>query len=205
MKKVAFVLFLFFTITSLHALEEKNQSTSLSENLEKSSFIENSIFSLETSYTLNGLKNNGWGLGISYEHLLTDFWSIKGGFSHMTVWPHDYDVIITTVGISLNSYLYPFNKKLNWLYLGFGISTDFMNYIGSAEEKSDDTIINIFPQIGWKQNIKNYVLLDFFYGYKINISNNILPEYAKDLTKQNHEFGISFKLNLKKIFNHKKE
>ena len=100
----------------------------------------------------------------------------------MTVWPVDYDVIITTVGIGLDNYLYPFNKKLNWLYLGFGISTDFINYISSKEESSD-TIINLFPQIGWKQNIKNYVLIDFFYGYRITISNNNLPDYAKDLKK----------------------
>lgn len=169
-------------LPSLHSIEKITQTDSSSEILKKSSFIENSIFSLDTSYTLTGLKNNGWGLGFSYEHLLTDFWSIKGKFSHMTVWPVDYDVIITTVGIGLDSYLYPFNKKLNWLYLGFGISTDFINYISSKEESSD-TIINLFPQIGCKQNIKNYVLIDFFYGYRITISNNNLPDYAKDLKK----------------------
>ena len=188
-------------LPSLHSIEKITQTDSSSEILKNSSFIENSIFSLDTSYTLTGLKNNGWGLGFSYEHLLTDFWSITGKLSHMTVWPADYDVIITTIGIGLDSYLYPFNKKLNWLYLGFGISTDFINYISSKE--SGDTIIDLFPQIGWKQNIKNYVLIDFFYGYRITISNNNLPDYAKDLKKNNNEFGIRFKLNLKKIFNPK--
>ena len=197
MKKGFCVLFFILCLFSLYAEKSRNRE---SDSISETSFIGDSIFSLNTSYTLTGLANNGWGFGISYEHLLFDFCSLRESFSHMTIWPDDYDVVVTTVEIALDAYIFPFCKKLNWLYFGVGVSSDFLNYSNYGKNKDGDVVIKLFPQIGWKQNIKDYVFIDSFYGYKISISDNELPDFSKDLVKQKSEFGISFKINIKNFF-----
>ncbi|MBP3449112.1 MAG: hypothetical protein J6K22_01470 [Spirochaetaceae bacterium] len=44
------------------------------------------IFSLDTGYLAKGLKNNGWGIGFTYEREIFRGFSVKGGLSHMTMW-----------------------------------------------------------------------------------------------------------------------
>lgn len=90
------------------------------------SFVGKRILSFDFGYLSTGLRNQGWGLGFNYEFQLFDFLSIKPGFSHMTIWPKDLDLTITTVGLNLNLLYYPFNKGLEWLYIGGGIGTDFL-------------------------------------------------------------------------------
>lgn len=98
--------------------ENQNQEIPLFQQKQKTSFFnsqnfnfkEKRIFSLDTAYLLSGLKNNGWGLGLAYEQLVLPFLSIKGDFSHTTIFPTSYDTTITTVGISLNTFYYRSTK-----------------------------------------------------------------------------------------------
>ena len=165
-------------------------------------FDENHIFSLDTTYLLSGLRNNGWGLGLSYEHLILPFLSVKSDFSHTTLWPTDYDATITIVGLSLNTFYYPFNKCLNFLYVGFGCRTDFLMYSGGdvSSDHTKDTLIRIYPQIGWKQSVYDYVLIDIFYSYRFSVSSTNLPEFITDITNNGSGLGIKLKFNLQKIW-----
>lgn len=44
------------------------------------------IFSLDTGYLAKGLKNNGWGIGFTYEREIFRGIAVKGVLSHMTMW-----------------------------------------------------------------------------------------------------------------------
>ena len=180
--------------------QEKTQKISFF-NSQKFIFKEKRIFSLDAAYLWSGLKNDGWGLGLSYEQAVLPFLSAKGEFSHMTLWPAKYDVVITTVGVSMSTFYYPFNKGLNFLYVGFGCKTDFLMYSGGdvLREKRKDSLIYIFPSIGWKQNLYDYVLIDIFYGYRFSIFDEDLPAFASEMTGKGGEAGIKVKLNLQKI------
>ncbi len=191
-------------ISSTESEEEIQNSAAQEESFFSKYFIyhKKSIFSFDTKYLFSGLKNNGWGLGISYERLILPFFSAKGEFSHSSIWPKNYDGSLITVGISLSAIYYPFCKGLNFFYIGFGAATDFLIYSDKElnNEKSRDILTKLFPQIGWKQNIFDYVLLDIFFGYRVRLSNHELPDFVKDVTKNGGEFGVKCKLNLGKIF-----
>ncbi|WP_288567977.1 hypothetical protein [uncultured Treponema sp.] len=171
-------------------------------NSQNFNFKEKRIFSLDTAYLLSGLKNNGWGLGLSYEQLVIPFLSVKGDFSHTTIFPTRYDATITTVGISLNTFYYPFNKGLNFLYIGFGCRTDFLMYSGDdvPSDHKKDSLIRLAPQIGWKQSIYDYVLVDIYYSYRFSVLSNDLPNFVTDITNNGNGFGVKLKFNLQKIF-----
>lgn len=171
-------------------------------NSQNFNFKENRIFSLDTAYLLSGLKNNGWGLGLSYEQLVIPFLSIKGDFSYTTIFPTSYDATITTVGISLNTFYYPFNKGLNFLYIGFGCRTDFLMYSGDdvPSEHKKDSLIRLSPQIGWKQSIYDYVLIDIYYSYRFSVFSNDLPDFVTDITNNGNGLGVKLKFNLQKIW-----
>jgi len=190
--------------------ENQNQEIPLFQQKQKTSFFnsqnfnfkEKRIFSLDTAYLLSGLKNNGWGLGLAYEQLVIPFLSIKGDFSHTTIFPTSYDTTITTVGISLNTFYYPFNKGLNFLYIGFGCRTDFLMYSGDAvpSDHKKDALIRLAPQIGWKQSIYDYVLIDIYYSYRFSVLSNDLPNFVTDITNNGNGFSVKLKFNLQKIF-----
>lgn len=166
-------------------------------------FNEKYIFSLDTSYLLSGLKNNGWGLGVSYEALAFQFLSAKGEFSHSTVWPKNYDATIKTVGISGSVFFYPFAKGLNFLYFGGGCRTDFLMYDGGdvPSDHKKDTLIRVFPQIGWKQNLFDWLLIDVYYSYRFSLdSSSRLPEFVGDITNHGSGFGVKLKFNLSKLW-----
>ena len=171
-------------------------------NSQNFNFKEKRIFSLDTAYLLSGLKNNGWGLGLSYEQLVIPFLSVKGDFSHTTIFPTRYDATITTVGISLNTFYYPFNKGLNFLYIGFGCRTDFLMYSGDdvPSDHKKDSLIRLAPQIGWKQSIYDYVLVDIYYSYRFSVFSSDLPDSVADITSNGNGFGVKLKFNLQKIF-----
>lgn len=171
-------------------------------NSQNFNFKEKRIFSLDTAYLLSGLKNNGWGLGLGYEQLVLPFLSIKSDFSHVTIFPTRYDATITTVGISLNTFYYPFNKGLNFLYIGFGCRTDFLMYSGDdvPSDHKKDSLIRLAPQIGWKQSIYDYVLIDIYYSYRFSVLSNDLPNFVADITSNGNGFGVKLKFNLQKIF-----
>ena len=171
-------------------------------NSQNFNFKENRIFSLDTAYLLSGLKNNGWGLGLGYEQLVLPFLSVKGDFSHTTIFPTRYDATITTVGISLNTFYYPFNKGLNFLYIGFGCRTDFLMYSGDdvPSDHKKDSLIRFTPKIGWKQSIYDYVLVDIYYSYRFSVFSSDLPDSVTDITSNGNGFGVKLKFNLQKIF-----
>ena len=171
-------------------------------NSQNFNFKEKRIFSLDTAYLLSGLKNNGWGLGLSYEQLVIPFLSVKGDFSHTTIFPTRYDATITTVGISLNTFYYPFNKGLNFLYIGFGCRTDFLMYSGDdvPSDHKKDSLIRLAPQIGWKQSIYDYVLVDIYYSYRFSVFSSDLPDSVADIKSNGNGFGVKLKFNLQKIF-----
>ena len=77
----------------------------------------------------------------------------------------------------------------------------FLMYSGGdvLREKRKDSLIYIFPSIGWKQNLYDYVLIDIFYGYRFSIFDEDLPAFASEMTGKGGEAGIKVKLNLQKI------
>lgn len=170
------------------------------KQLEKNSFIGKSIFSFDLGYLGTGLKNNGWGFGLSYERSIFDYLAVKGNFSHMTMFAKNIETRVTTVGIRLEALFYPFGSGLDKLYLGFGGGTDFLMYIDKESEDSKDTIITVYPEIGWKQNFLNYVMVDVFFGYRILVNEPSLFSWQADLVDSGVEYGIRIKFNLKEIW-----
>lgn len=166
------------------------------------SFADKSILSLDLSYLGMGLSKNGWGLGVSYERSFFRYLAAKGSFSHMTLYPKDIDTTVTTVGIKLEALLYPFGSGLDKLYLGFGGGTDFLMYTQKDEngEEIKDSIITIYPEIGWKQNFQDYVMADIFVGYRILMSSPEDLSYKADLVDSGIKYGARLKFNLGKIW-----
>lgn len=171
---------------------------------ESDSFVGKSIFSFDLGYLRTALKNNGWGIGLSYEQSLFYFFSIKGLFSHVTIFPQNLDFNLTTVGIGAELMFYPFGKGLDKLYLGFGNETDFFMYLLDSAENSNqdvkDTIIMIYPKIGWKQNFFNLVFLDVFLSYNFFLTE--VPTFGTDinLLERGINYGAKFKFNLSEIW-----
>jgi hypothetical protein len=69
-------------VISKHILKKLLYCIILSVNLLSAYAEENElkyILSLDTGFTMTALRNYGFGLGINYEHKLTDFLSIKPG------------------------------------------------------------------------------------------------------------------------------
>lgn len=157
------------------------------------------IISLDIDYLVTGLTNQGWGLGIKYEKSIFNYFSIKGGFGHMTFKTGLGNMYCTSVNLSLFIHFYPFGNGLDKLYFGIGNGCDFMNYFGDSEkmpEKSEDTIIFITPNIGYKWYLLKYIMLDFNIGYKIDIvsSNNYAD--IKKYIGLGFQFNAGFKLLL---------
>lgn len=159
------------------------------------------ILSFDLGYLGTGLKNNGWGLGLSYEAELLRRLAVKGGFSHMSLWPSDSDMTVTTVGIQLEALCYPFGRGLDWLYVGGACGTDFIMYKGGAvaDGKQNDAIISLLGEIGWKQNFFDYVMADAFFGYRFPLNHGD-QAFSSKITRRGFEYGVRVKLNLPMIF-----
>jgi hypothetical protein len=65
------------------------------------------LFSLDTGFTLTALRNLGFGIGVNYEHKLTNFLSIKTGLGHMACFSN---VTVVTVDVLLFFYYYPLSN-----------------------------------------------------------------------------------------------
>ena len=186
---VLFLLF-FFTAGVSFAQETEKQE----------SFVGDSIFSLDLGYMGTGIKNNGWGAGIRWEKELFRFFSIRPGFSHMSLFPLDLDYNIITVGIELEALFYPFGRGLDRLYLGIAQGCEFLMYPGKADDQNDSAIY-ILPEIGWKQNFLNYVMLDVFINYRIYLnSDDINPAVMNNVLDTGFQYGAKIRINLKKLF-----
>lgn len=188
MKKKCFVALLLFFTLSL-------PSFSQSQNKKQ-------IFSLETEYLAKGLKNNGWGIGFSYERELYQGIAVKGGLSHMTMWMKNPSLILTSVEVTGDILYYPFLRGLEWLYFGGQCKTGFFMYDGSSvsEENSQDCVISVYPLIGWKQSFVDIVMIDVFSGYRFVVNPHDQKGVIKDQVKNAFEYGLKVKISLVNLF-----
>ena len=157
------------------------------------------LLSLDLSYSLTGLLNQGWGIGLNFEKKLVDFLSFTGVFGHMTFSTGIKNVYCTSVNISMFSNYYPLSSGLDKLYISAGGGCDFMNYFGKGElpDDEEDILIHITPLIGWKFNVKRYLIIDVSTGYKFIVNNT---ENYKEIKKYVNT-GFQFRLGFKILFN----
>ena len=182
---VALLMFFAFSLPSFSQSQNKKQ-----------------IFSLETEYLTKGLKNNGWGIGFSYERELFHGMAVKGGLSHMTMWMKNPSLILTSVEITGDILYYPFLRGLDWLYFGGQCKTGFFMYDGSSvsEENNQDCVISLYPLIGWKQSFVDIVMIDVFSGYRFVVNPHDQKGVIKDQVKNNFEYGLKVKISLVNLF-----
>ncbi len=159
------------------------------------------IFSLDTGYLAKGLKNNGWGIGFTYEREIFKGIAVKGGLSHMTMWVKNPKMVLTSVGITGEILYYPFLRGLDWLYFGGQCKTGFFMYNGTSitEENNQDCVISLYPLIGWKQSFFDIVMIDIFFGYRFIVNPQDQKGVIKDQVKNTFEYGIKVKFSLGKI------
>jgi hypothetical protein len=158
------------------------------------------LLSLDLSYSVTGLLNQGWGIGLSYEEKLFKFLSVKGTLGHMTFLTGKEDVYCTSVNISLFVNYYPFWNGLGKLYIGLGGGCDFMNYFGDGEipSNAEDTLIFITPRMGWKFIAGKYFMIDVSAGYKFVLVDAYNYREIKQYTNAGPQFGLGFKVFFKK-------
>jgi hypothetical protein len=156
------------------------------------------LFSLDLSYSLTGLLNQGWGIGAGFEKKINTYFSAKGTLGHMTFLTGIKDVYCTSVGISLFANYYPLGKKLDKLYIGIGGGSDFMNYFGKGElpQTTEDILISITPKIGWKFTMPKYVMIDVSAGYKFINNNTENYGEIEEYVNAGFQFGIGVKIIL---------
>lgn len=163
--------------------------------------ITKQIFSLDTGYLAKGLKNNGWGIGFTYEREIFRGFAVKGGLSHMTMWVKNPKMVLTSVGITGEALYYPFQRGLDWLYFGGQCKTGFFMYNGTSitEENNQDCVISFYPLIGWKQSFFDIVMIDIFGGYRFIVNPQDPKGVIKEQVKNTFEYGIKVKFSLGKI------
>jgi len=159
------------------------------------------LFTLDFSYSLTSLLNQGWGIGLNYEKKLFDFLSIKGNLGHMTFLTGIDDVYSTSVSISLFFNYYPLSSGLDKLYVSAGNGCDFMNYFGKGDlpPTTKDTLIHITPKLGWKFIILQYLMIDVSTGYKFIILNSQNYSDIKDYVNPGFRFDIGLTILFKKM------
>jgi len=162
-------------------------------------------FSIDFSYAFTGFSNHGWGIGISYQRNLFNCLLIKVTLGHMTFSTNLDDVYNTSVSISSFVNYYPISNEFEKLYIGVGNGCDFMNYFGSGDlpPTTQDTLINITPQIGWRLNLFNIFMIDVSTGYKFIIYNTQNYDDIKDYLNTGFQFGFGIKVFLKNLFKEK--
>jgi hypothetical protein len=148
------------------------------------------IWSLDTGFTLTALKNLGLGIGVNYEHKLTDFLSVKAGLGHMSFFSN---MMTVTVDVQLFFYYYPLSNGLDKLYVGLGSGCDFIMY-PSEDDIPDDTVISIIPLLGWKWKASKYLMIEPFIGWKFYVMETSNYENVNKYLNNGFQWGISFKI-----------
>lgn len=115
-------------------------------------------FSIDFGILLNGLRNQGWGLGVKYEKLFVPHIAYIIGFSHSTMYTGTENIWCTTVGFAMGVNYYPISRNLDKLYLSTSSGFDYIAYFGDIEkteegENPSDMPLFIEGDIGWKQRI----------------------------------------------------
>ena len=159
------------------------------------------VLSLDFSYLITGVLNQGWGIGLGYEKKLADYVSVKGAWGHMTFLTNDADRFCTSVSISLFLNYYPLGSGLDKLYVAAGSSADFMNYFGSGVEPAsgNDVLLSVIPRAGWKFSPFRFALFDIFVGYKFIIASSENYSDIKDYVNEGIQFGVGTKFFLKEL------
>jgi len=159
------------------------------------------LFSLDISYALTGILNQGWGIGFSFEKKAIDWLSFTGVFGHMTFLTGVKDLYCTSVNISLFCNYYPLSNGLDKLYVSIGNGCDFMNYFGDAvsPEADNDTLIHITPLLGWKFNVLKYLMIDVSTGYKFIIKRSQNYSNIENYINSGFRFSVGFKLFFKEM------
>ncbi|GHV68145.1 hypothetical protein AGMMS49928_06870 [Spirochaetia bacterium] len=158
----------------------------------------NNLLTLDLGYSLNGLLNQGWGIGFSFEKKITGYLSVKGTFGHMTFLTGIPGVYCTTIDISSFLNYYPLGNGLDKLYAGIGCSTDFLNYFGDGELPGDtgDTVISLIPKAGWKWRALKRLMIDVSIGYKFGIVDADNYKDTDYFLPGGLQYGVNFKLFL---------
>lgn len=158
--------------------------------------IRTRIFSLDFDYLTQGLKNNGWGLGIRYEQYIWNHIAAKFCFGHSTFiidgnWS-------PTVSFGIFAEYYPFQKGLDGLYVAFGSYFDFIALPESAVSEESDTkaiCLSIYPLVGYKLRLFKWLSTDFYCGYKYILPGHDLPSDFQKYITNGVKLGVSLKFH----------
>ena len=155
-----------------------------------------SVLSFDLGWLIHGFTTNGVALGINYERLIVPHFSLRGTAGAMLCNISELDVYAVDVSLSLYANWYPLSRMLDKLYVGVGATGDFMCYFGgsSLPDSPTDELVSITPVIGWKQNIANVVVLDFYGGYSFVVFNSQRISDAEDYIRSGVQLGIRFKI-----------
>ena len=155
-----------------------------------------SVLSFDLGWFIHGLTNNGVALGINYERLIVPHFSLRGNAGAMLCNISELDVYAVDISLSFYANWYPLSRMLDKLYVGAGVTGDFMCYFSgsSLPDPPTDELVSITPVIGWKQNIANVVVLDVYGGYSFVVFNSQRINGAEEYIRNGVQLGIRFKI-----------
>jgi hypothetical protein len=156
------------------------------------------LLTLDLDYSLTGLLNHGWGMGLGFEKKMSPYVSAKAALGHMTFLTGLAGVHCTSVHLSLFTNYYPLGNGLDKLYVGAGGSADFMNYFGDGKLPGEtrDILISLIAKTGWKFRVFNKLMIDVFAGYKYIIPGERNYADAADYLNSGLQYGLNIKLFL---------
>ena len=201
------VFFVFFLMSRLPAQEsvascgaasslDAENADDEEESIRKEKDRVTSVLSFDLGWFIHGLTNNGVALGVNYERLIVPHFSLRGAAGTMFFNVSALDAYAADVSISLYANWYPLSRMLDKLYVGVGATVDFVCYFGgrTLPDPSEDALVSITPTIGWKQNIANAVVLDFFGGYSFIVFDTQRFHDAGEYIRSGIQLGIRFKI-----------
>jgi hypothetical protein len=102
--------------------------------------------------------------------------------------------VLPFIYLSLFANYYPLGKGLDKSYIGIGTGCDFMNYFGKGElpNTSQDALVHITPQTGWKFHAMDFLMIDVSTGYKFVITNEQNYSEIKKYVNDGLRFGLNF-------------
>lgn len=155
-----------------------------------------SVLSFDLGYILLGLSNNGVGFGMNYERLFVNHFSFRMMAGTMIFQTQEKDIYSATFTTSGFINYYPLSPTLDRLYIGLGQTIDYLNYFGNTTlpDPPTDVLISIGPTIGWKQNVLNLVMFDFYANYNFLLLNTQRLRNVENYIRSGFRMGIKFKI-----------
>jgi hypothetical protein len=148
------------------------------------------IWSVDTGFTMIALQNSGLGIGVNYEHKVTDFLSIKPGLGFMVIFS---DTTIVAFDSQLLLNFYPLSNGLDKLYIGFGSGCDYFMY-PAKNDTPEDIAVSIIVIAGWKWRVLQYLMIEPFVGWKFYTEITTNYESVNKYVKGGFQWGISIKV-----------